>query len=252
MLKFPGDEALIPYKFQFSDSICPCCHKHYFFPDANTLCPVCSWEWDENADEERWIGEISLDEAKKRFNQNDLDLTNIYSEAFNSLSPSQIDFICKEFEINRNDLFSLSERELDCIYNMLDICKGIEYEKDGRRSDRYKSAFGIQTSIEKYFRCQIGNLWWNDDFSRQDVIMAHRFSNNHKKELEPEQKCGCFCCLSIFNSSEIEEWLIAPNFCDRHGTAICPKCDIDSVIGESSGYPITPEFLNAMNKKWFG
>ena len=92
----------------------------------------------------------------------------------------------------------------------------------------------------------------SDDFSDQDVVMAHRFSNNHKKALEPEQKCGCFYCLSIFNSSEIEEWLIDPNPCDRHGTALCPKCDIDSVIGESSGYPITSEFLKAMNKYWFG
>jgi hypothetical protein len=27
---------------------------------------------------------------------------------------------------------------------------------------------------------------------------------------------------------------------------------VDSVIGESSGFPITKEFLTEMNKKWFG
>lgn len=34
-------------------------------------------------------------------------------------------------------------------------------------------------------------------------------------------------------------------------TALCPNFGIDSVIGESSGFDITTEFLRAMNSKWF-
>jgi len=34
-------------------------------------------------------------------------------------------------------------------------------------------------------------------------------------------------------------------------TAVCAKCGIDSVIGELSGFPITPEFLEKMNRCWF-
>ena len=34
--------------------------------------------------------------------------------------------------------------------------------------------------------------------------------------------------------------------------AICPYCGMDSVIGESSGYPITKEFLQKMQEHWFG
>jgi len=83
------------------------------------------------------------------------------------------------------------------------------------------------------------------------VVFAHDCSHNHKNELETKQKCGCFYCLAIFDSSEIIEWIEHPNPCDYKGTALCPKCGIDSVIGESSGYPITPEFLKAMNDKWF-
>lgn len=30
-----------------------------------------------------------------------------------------------------------------------------------------------------------------------------------------------------------------------------PYCHIDSVIGDTSGFPITPEFLREMNKRWF-
>lgn len=84
-----------------------------------------------------------------------------------------------------------------------------------------------------------------------DAHKAHRYSSNHKPELENDSICGCFYCGRIFNPSEIEEWIVADNPCDRRGTAICPHCGIDSVIGESSGYPITDEFLSAMNRIWF-
>ena len=35
------------------------------------------------------------------------------------------------------------------------------------------------------------------------------------------------------------------------GTAICPYCGVDAVIGESSGVSITKEFLERMHNKWF-
>ncbi len=90
-----------------------------------------------------------------------------------------------------------------------------------------------------------------DHFADEQLKKAHSFSNNHKAALERPQKCGCFYCMEIFDSTEIKEWLIDDNPCDQGGTALCPYCYIDSVIGESSGYPIIKEFLNEMNKKWF-
>lgn len=82
--------------------------------------------------------------------------------------------------------------------------------------------------------------------NQEDIIKAHKFSSNHKQELLNDKKCGCFFCLKIFNPQEIKEWIA-----DNSGTAICPYCGIDSIIGESSGYPITLEFLEAMNNYWF-
>ena len=38
---------------------------------------------------------------------------------------------------------------------------------------------------------------------------------------------------------------------DKMPTAVCPNCTVDSVIGDASGYPITKELLDDMNKKWF-
>lgn len=50
--------------------------------------------------------------------------------------------------------------------------------------------------------------------------------------------CGCFKCLNIFNSNEIKEWT------DNNETAICPKCNTDSVIPETNN-------LEEINKYWF-
>lgn len=82
--------------------------------------------------------------------------------------------------------------------------------------------------------------------SRTELEKAHQFSSNHKPELMKDKVCGCFYCLMIFDPQEITDWVT-----DTRGTAICPYCGIDSIIGESSGYPITTEFLQAMKKVWF-
>lgn len=84
-----------------------------------------------------------------------------------------------------------------------------------------------------------------EEVKMQDYIAAHKFSLYHRKELWNDHKCGCFCCLAIFNPNEIDDWI------DNNDTAICPYCGIDSIIGEYTGYPITKEFLKQMNEFWF-
>jgi hypothetical protein len=79
-----------------------------------------------------------------------------------------------------------------------------------------------------------------------DFIAAHRHSSRHSQELERSERCGCFYCFAIFEPSEIDMWLN-----EGDGTALCPKCCIDSVIGSESGYPITHDFLVRMHQHWF-
>ena len=79
-----------------------------------------------------------------------------------------------------------------------------------------------------------------------DYVDAHAFSINHRGQLETDKICGCFYCCRMFEPREIREWVK-----DISGTALCPYCGIDSVIGESSGYPITKEFLTQMKQYWF-
>jgi hypothetical protein len=75
----------------------------------------------------------------------------------------------------------------------------------------------------------------------------------HEQAIRRSKKVGCFHCLSIFGPAEIEEWIEEPSDCPRGPgkTALCPSCNIDAVLPDSIGYPLTPELLKAMNEKYF-
>jgi len=93
------------------------------------------------------------------------------------------------------------------------------------------------------------DCYWFHAVDPDDYDIAHEFSSNHRAELEKDKVCGCFDCLRIFSPSEIKEWV--PESPDGECvTAVCPFCGDDSIIGESSGYPIIPEFLFEMKKRW--
>ncbi|WP_082890711.1 MULTISPECIES: hypothetical protein [Eikenella] len=82
------------------------------------------------------------------------------------------------------------------------------------------------------------------------AIEAHSASFKNKSALEKEQLCGCFYCQRIYSSSELKDEDFIPED-DGVCTAWCPYCGIDSVIGESQGYEITPELLAEMRRIWF-
>jgi len=79
-----------------------------------------------------------------------------------------------------------------------------------------------------------------------DVNLAHKHSSNHRAKLQQDSRCGCFYCLRVFDPKEIVAWVD-----DLDGTAVCPYCGIDSILGESSGFPIAEEFLKKMRAHWF-
>jgi uncharacterized paraquat-inducible protein A len=81
-----------------------------------------------------------------------------------------------------------------------------------------------------------------------DLTMAnaHGHSIRHRQEIEESGMCGCFSCEAAFPPAEIREWT------DNGQTALCPRCGIDALIGDRSGFPATnPAFLEAMNRHWF-
>lgn len=82
---------------------------------------------------------------------------------------------------------------------------------------------------------------------KYDLVKAHEFSAHNKNALMGDNRCGCFNCMKIFSPSEINQYINDKPM----ETAVCPYCGVDSVIGESSGYPITEEFLMSMHRRWF-
>ena len=80
-----------------------------------------------------------------------------------------------------------------------------------------------------------------------DCIEAHKYCFENKTMLKKDKKCGCFYCCTIISSDEIEIWIKDKN----DYTALCPYCFVDSVIGESVGYPLTKESLEKMYEVWF-
>ncbi len=82
--------------------------------------------------------------------------------------------------------------------------------------------------------------------SEADHIAAHRCASRHRSEIEKSALCGCFYCGETFENNRIQQWT------DAGQTALCPHCGIDAVIGNASGYPLTPQFLGEMKRYWFG
>lgn len=82
-----------------------------------------------------------------------------------------------------------------------------------------------------------------------DISTAHKFSSIHRESILKSKTCGCFYCLEIFSPNKIEEWCDE----DEQGvgqTALCPKCGVDSLIGDID-VNFDKVFLNVMKKYWF-
>ena len=82
-------------------------------------------------------------------------------------------------------------------------------------------------------------------YTEQQLREAHTHSVHNNDEIVRSQHCGCFSCCRVYNASEVVDYV------DNGETAVCPHCGIDSVIGDASGIDLTPQFLNAMLRRWF-
>jgi hypothetical protein len=77
------------------------------------------------------------------------------------------------------------------------------------------------------------------------IRKAHTHSAGHRAAILASSICGCFFCCATFEPAQIEDWI------DMGQTALCPRCGVDSVIGDRSGATISVEFLEEMNRYGF-
>lgn len=94
-----------------------------------------------------------------------------------------------------------------------------------------------------------GDLDDNDDDIEEIYLEAHAASDDNKKQLDNSKICACFCCGRVFETKIINWGDMAE---DEHGTGICPFCGTDALLGDASGFPITPEFILKMQSIFFG
>jgi hypothetical protein len=82
--------------------------------------------------------------------------------------------------------------------------------------------------------------------SLDDQRSIHRHSSGHRKDIEQSSLCGCFYCTQTFPPSAIEEWV------DDDQTALCPRCGIDSVLGNARlAFAADKDILRQMHRFWF-
>ncbi len=90
-----------------------------------------------------------------------------------------------------------------------------------------------------------------------DLLAAYRHTTDNRAEIEASQVCGCCACVTTFPPDDIVAWsgIDVSSFDDPEslsgGTALCPHCGREAVIGDKSGYRIEPGFLTEMNEAWF-
>lgn len=78
---------------------------------------------------------------------------------------------------------------------------------------------------------------------------AHAIEN--AKEIKRSSHCGCFHCLAIFPATEVTNWLDQDGTIETR-TAICPRCEYDTLIGDASGLQIDTALLNRLHARHFG
>jgi hypothetical protein len=80
---------------------------------------------------------------------------------------------------------------------------------------------------------------------KTSIFMAGQCSFKNRNSLQAGKLAGCYSCLKTFKSEDVKEWT------DSGETAICPHCQVDAVLSETSGFAITEPSLKAIRQFWF-
>lgn len=90
-----------------------------------------------------------------------------------------------------------------------------------------------------------------------DLLSAHRYTTHNWAQIEASKLCGCCSCMQIFPREEVVAWtgldmhnMDDPEAVNRQ-TALCPRCGVEAVLGDQSGFPINTGFLGRMSEAWF-
>ena len=74
---------------------------------------------------------------------------------------------------------------------------------------------------------------------------AREHASRHRAEIQASTRCACYFCFHTFSAATIKAWI------DTDQTALCPKCGVDSVIGNASKHRLDEKFLRQMHTHVF-
>lgn len=77
------------------------------------------------------------------------------------------------------------------------------------------------------------------------IESAIKYATSNKEALSNSTNAGCYYCLRIYPASEVAEFL------EVEDTAICPYCDIDSVLPDNTPIELNKANLEELQEYWF-
>jgi len=83
-------------------------------------------------------------------------------------------------------------------------------------------------------------------YTREQLNAAHKDCTANRDAINASRVVGCFYCEATYPPGDVREYVCGGK------DAVCPKCGIDSVLAQASGYDLSAEFLSAMHERWFG
>jgi hypothetical protein len=89
------------------------------------------------------------------------------------------------------------------------------------------------------------------DHGRKDQLQrAHQASVFNRALVQACSQVGGFYCLAILPVESVKRWCDSRPKSDL--TALCPLCRIDALLPEAAGFPLTRQFIVAMQAFWSG
>jgi ferredoxin len=80
-------------------------------------------------------------------------------------------------------------------------------------------------------------------YTKDDWEKVSDFDMHNKNLLNASKWAGCYYCMNVYPVTDVHEF-VDP----EEDTALCPKCGVDTVVGDATGYPVTDKkFLRAMH-----
>ena len=140
------------------------------------------------------------------------------------------------YEMNQRDEYGMTTYnyiQLYCNSDSFDYFMDDTINRDDNLDIAYSTLFKARKNIIKAK-------------AKTDFFKAHNFTSDNYQMLFAKQECVCIYCKQRFQSNEILDYTYS-----NKGTALCPYCEIDSVIGEYCGYELSEEFINKMYKIFF-